>query len=32
MVAPRTPLTILRGRLRVGAEAWVREPASAAAR
>jgi hypothetical protein len=25
-VAPRTPLRILRGRLRVGAEAWVRSP------
>jgi hypothetical protein len=25
-LAPRTPLGILRGRLRVGAEAWIRRP------
>jgi hypothetical protein len=26
-VAPRTPLRVLRGRLRLSAEAWVRSPA-----
>ena len=29
-LAPRTPLGILRGRLRVAAEAWVRRPPEAA--
>ena len=28
IVAPHTPLRVLRGRLRLGAEAWVRPPAS----
>jgi len=31
-LAPRTPLRVLRGRLQVGADAWVRRPVSGAAR
>jgi hypothetical protein len=31
-LAPRTPLGILRGRLRVSAKAWVRRPAAGATR